>query len=129
MSIELRMLTLASLLGIVQLFLAAHLSTKQRGMKWNLSPRDEKKPDLTGVAGRLDRAFKNLMETFPFFVAAVLTVTAMRVNTNVSALGSIMYFAARVLYVPVYAVGTPVLRTLIWVCSFVGILLVMSALI
>ena len=35
-------------------------------------PRDAPVKPLGPLAGRLDRAFKNLMETFPLFAAAVL---------------------------------------------------------
>ena len=53
---ELQILAWACLLGIAQLLLAAQFSTKQRGMEWNISARDTKAPELTGIAGRLDRA-------------------------------------------------------------------------
>ena len=61
------------------------------------------------------------METFVFFLGAVLLVAYAKAETSVSALGAQLYFFARVLYVPVYAIGTPVLRTIIWFTAFVGI--------
>jgi len=128
MPIELRMLALSIVLGSVQLLAAAHSSTKQRGLKWNLSPRDEKMPDLTGIAGRLDRAFRNFMETFPFFLAAVFLVTFLKANNAISALGAQLYFFARLVYVPVYAMGTPVVRTVIWIAALIGMMMVLSAL-
>ena len=51
---------------------AAVAARGQQDLKWAAGPRDEPMP-LSGVAARLDRAFKNFMETFPFFAAAVLT--------------------------------------------------------
>lgn len=129
MPVELKMLAFSSVLGLLQLLAATHLSTAQRGLKWNFSARDQKAADLTGVAGRLDRAFKNFMETFPFFAAAALGLVVWKLNDNVSALGSTIYFVARLVYVPVYAMGTPVLRTIIWGISFVGLVMVLSPLI
>src|SRR4051812_23597740 len=120
MNTEVTMLAFACLLGLVQLLAAAHMSTSQRGFKWNLSARDEKRADLTGVAGRLDRAFKNFMETFVFFAAAVLMVTEMKTGNATTALGAQIYLVGRVVYVPVYAIGTPVLRTIVWFASTVG---------
>jgi uncharacterized MAPEG superfamily protein len=96
-------------------------------LKWNLSPRDEKTPELTGVGGRLSRAFKNFMETFPFFIAAILVVHIANRLGPISTLGAEIYLAARVLYVPVYAAGIPGLRTLIWLGSMVGIAMVLFA--
>src|SRR5215208_5962055 len=66
------MLILSVLLGIVQIVAASHAASLQRGYRWTASPRDEKVPPLRGVAGRLDRALRNSMETFPLFAAVVL---------------------------------------------------------
>ena len=128
MTIEIKILFFTVILGIVQLLVATHLATGQRGMKWNFSPRDEKMPDLSGVAGRMDRAFRNLMETFAFFAVLVILVQVTGRANSMTALGAEIYFAARLIYVPLYAVGVPVVRTLIWVGSLVGILMIGSAL-
>lgn len=42
--------------------------------------------------------------------------------------GSQIYLAARILYVPLYAMGVPVVRTLVWAAASAGILLVVAAL-
>ncbi|HEY9253024.1 MAG TPA: MAPEG family protein [Stenotrophomonas sp.] len=125
MSIEIRMLAWAIVLGVVQLLLASTTMTMQRGSKWNASARDGIPEPLTGVAARLDRAFRNFMETFAFFAAAVLAVVwAQRVDGH-TALGAQLYFWARVVYIPLYAAGIPYVRSLVWVVSMVGIVLVL----
>jgi len=48
-------------------------------------------------------------------------------QTTTSALGAQIYIWARLLYVPAYVIAIPFVRTLIWLASLVGILLVMSA--
>ncbi len=123
---ELQLLAWACLLGIAQLFFAAHFSTKQRGMDWNISARDTKAPELTGIAGRLDRAFKNYLETFVFFAVAVLVVEARRKNSDISLYGSILYLIARTLYVFIYAAGIKFVRTLVWFASLIGLFMVLS---
>src|SRR5438552_2008837 len=102
------MLTFSAVLGLAQLFAAAGGSTMQRGTKWNFSPRDQKVSELTGVAGRLDRAFKNFLETFGFFVAAVLVVVFANSGTSTSALGAQIYLFARLVYLGIYVAGIPV---------------------
>ena len=72
MTTELTMLALSIVLGLVQITIAAQASTRQRGADWNVGPRDEALPPLAGTAGRLDRAMRNFLETFPLFAAAVL---------------------------------------------------------
>ena len=127
MGIELKFLVWAIVLGLVQLLLADALVTRQRGLAWNTGPRDSS-PPLTGVAGRSERAYRNFLETFPFFAAAVLAVTvAGRADEN-SALGVQLYFWARVAYVPLYLRAIRYVRSLAWVVSMVGLALVLSPL-
>jgi uncharacterized MAPEG superfamily protein len=128
MTIEIQMLAWAIALGVLQLLLAATLSTAHRGLKWNVSARDAVVPPLTGVAARVDRAFGNFMETFPFFAAAVLAVLVSGKSDATSALGAQLYFWARVAYVPLYAAGVPYLRTMVWTVSLIGLVMVLAAL-
>ncbi|HUD41915.1 MAG TPA: MAPEG family protein [Dokdonella sp.] len=126
--IELRMLAWSVVLGLVQLFAAAALMTRQRGMQWNAGARDGVPTPLTGVAGRLERAQRNFLETFPFFAAAALAVVLTGRSDAMTALGAQLYFWARVAYVPIYAAGIPYVRSLVWVASVVGLLLVLRGL-
>ena len=128
LSIELKMLLYSVCLGLVMLMIATHLTTKQRGIAWNVSPRDKPMPELTGMAGRMDRAFKNFKETFVFFAAAILMVQATTLANHTSGLGAQIYFWARVVYVPLYAAGIPVLRSLVWLVSIIGLVMVLTAL-
>ena len=126
-SIEIQMLCWSVVLGLVQLVLATTWATKDQGLAYNLSPRDEPPPSVSTLAARLLRAFGNFRETFVFFAVAVLLVTALAKNSHTSALGAQIYFWARVAYVPVYAAGIPVVRTLIWAASIFGLVLVLLA--
>ncbi|WP_310063581.1 MAPEG family protein [Lysobacter niastensis] len=128
MTIEIQMLAWAIALGVLQLLTAATLSSLQRGAKWAVHARDGVAPPLTGVAARMDRAFGNFMETFPFFAAAVLAVLVSDQSNATSALGAQLYFWARVAYLPLYAAGIPYLRTLVWTVSLIGLVMVLAAL-
>jgi uncharacterized MAPEG superfamily protein len=72
MTIELKMLALSIVLGLVQIVLASHAASLQRGYVWTARSREEAVPAPTGVAGRLARALQNFVETFPLFAAGVL---------------------------------------------------------
>lgn len=128
MTTELYMLMWSVVLGLVQVALAATCSVGQRGLGWAASPRDEVKPPLSGIGGRLDRARANFLETFPLFVAVVLAAHLLQRHDSMTVLGAQLYFWARLAYVPAYAAGIPYLRTLIWAASIVGIVLVLAAL-
>ncbi len=125
-SIELQILFCAMALGLIQLLLAVLLVLPKVGLLYDVGPRDEPKP-LGKFGGRADRAFKNFLETFVFFAAAVLLDAALGKHTATSALGAQVYIWARLVYVPLYILGIPWLRTVAWAASFAGILMVMAA--
>jgi len=126
-TVEMQMLFCAIVLGIVQLLLATLASVSGRGMPWGIGPRDEGWPPLGKYGARLERAWKNFIETFPLFAAAVLLAHALDKHNSSSALGAQIYFWARVLYVPAYVIAIPFTRTLIWTASLVGIAMVLRA--
>ena len=128
MTTEYQMLLWTVVLGLVQLVIHVLAAIKVRGLGWAFSPRDSAMPRLEGVGGRLDRAFYNLLETFPFFAAVVLVSGSMGVHSTLTALGAQLFFWARVVYIPVYAVGLPVVRTGVWTVSVVGIVMILGAL-
>jgi uncharacterized MAPEG superfamily protein len=127
-SVELQTVFCAVLLGLVQLVLSILFSIGGRGLPWAAGPRDEGWPAIGTFGGRIERAYKNFLETFPFFLAAALLVHALGKSTHTSVLGAEIYLWARVLYVPAYALAIPFTRTLIWGASLVGILMVLAAL-
>jgi len=128
MSIEIKYLAWSIALGLVYVLIAATLGTAQRGPGWNVGNRDGEAKPLTGAAARAHRASGNFLETFPFFAAAVLAVVLTKTNTAHTALGAMLYFWARVVYLPVYIVGIPYLRTLVWAVSLWGLLQLLWAL-
>ncbi|RAO77827.1 MAPEG family protein [Dyella jiangningensis] len=128
MPVELQVLAWSIVLGLVYVVVATTLSTLQRGLGWNASNRDGDVVPLSGAAARADRATRNFLETFGFFVAAVLAVVLAQRGNAHTVLGVQLYFWARVVYLPVYAIGIPYLRTLVWAASVVGIVLVLGAL-
>ncbi len=128
MTVEIQMLAWSIVLGLAHVLLGATLMTRQRGLKWNASARDGETKPLGGVAARVDRALRNFLETYPFFIAAILAVVATQRTNADTALGAQLYFWARLVYVPVYAAGIPYLRTLVWAVSVWGLLQVLWAL-
>lgn len=128
MTIELRMLALSIVLGFVHIVIASHAKSWKYGYRWTASARDELRPPLTGTAGRLERAAANFLETFPFFVAAVLIAHLAGRHNSLTYWGAQLYFWARVAYLPLYAFGIPLVRSLIWNVAALGIALLLIAL-
>jgi uncharacterized MAPEG superfamily protein len=125
MTTELLMLALSAVLGFVHIIVSAIATTRQYGLRWNRSARDAPMPPLQVVAGRLQRALHNFLETFPLFAVAVLIADATNRHGWMALWGSQIYFYARVLYLPIYAAGIPVVRTLVWTVAALGIAMVL----
>ena len=128
MPTEIRILAFGALLLLVHIFAAVHLKTRQYGAKWNMGARDEAVPPLGPVAGRLARAQANFLETFPIAIVALLGVVIANRTSASTALGGWIWLGARVVYLPLYAFGVPVVRTLAFAVSLVGLAFVIKPL-
>jgi uncharacterized MAPEG superfamily protein len=128
MRIELYLLGATLVLALVQVLLTAHLRTRQYGIEWNAGPRDEAMPPLNPLAGRMLRAQENLYETLPLFIGAVLAAAVAGRFGLLTSLGTQLYFFGRLIYVPLYAIGIPVVRSLVWLVATAGLVLVIAGL-
>lgn len=129
MDTELTYLAAAVVLGLVQLAVAAQAFTAVQGLGYGMSARDAPPPrQQTAIGGRLDRAFRNFLETFPLAAAAILIAHLAARHNALTYWGAALYFWARLVYVPVYVAGVPVVRTAIWAAALVGIVLVLLGL-
>lgn len=126
-SVELQMLWLSTALGLVHIVLVVIFSGLAGRTGWAIGPRDAAAPPFGTIGGRLERGLKNFVETFAFFAAAVLLAQTLGKHSPMSVRGAQLYFWARVAYIPVYAIGIPGLRTLVWLASFAGIVMVLQS--
>ena len=126
MTPELLTLTLAVLLQAVQFTLYSGLAQKQVGSDYAASPRDEPR-QLTGTAGRAQRALNNHFESLALFTPAVLVITLADKSSGFTAASAWVYLAARVLYVPAYLLGWTPWRSLIWALGFLATMALLLA--
>ncbi|GGC70727.1 MAPEG family protein [Undibacterium terreum] len=127
MTFELYCVGWTLVLAIVQILLASLTRTAQFGPKWNMGARDGETPPLNPVSARLLRAQANLFETMPVFIAAILVAAIAGRTGELTHWGALIYLTARVVYVPLYALGIPVVRTLTWSISMAGIVMCLLA--
>ena len=98
--------------------------SKDTGAAYALSSRDEAK-DVSPLTGRLTRALRNFIETYPAFIGLALTLAVTGKHGGLGATGALVWFWARVVYVPVFAAGIAGLRTGVWTVSMIGLLLML----
>jgi uncharacterized MAPEG superfamily protein len=123
-STEIWVLGWSVVLLIVQV-IAQATANSDLGPRYLFSPRDEARVSKSVVAGRLLRALHNLLETYPAFVALVLALAVTGKVGGIAATGAIIWLIARIIYVILYAAGVPVLRTLIWLASIIGLVMML----
>jgi uncharacterized MAPEG superfamily protein len=128
MKTELKVLGWAIALGFLYVFVAAGMTTFERGLRWNAGNRDGDSKPLSKPTERARRASLNFLESFPFYAAATLAVVLAGHDTPDTALGAKLYFWARVVYLPIYIVGITYVRTLVYAVSLWGILKLLVAL-
>ena len=125
MTTELTVLAWGCILALVHIFVAVRFKTRQYGTKWNVGARDEDLPPPQPIVGRLARAQANFFETFPIAAAAILIVTLASLNDRWTAIGAMLWLGARLVYLPLYAFGVPVVRTIAFLVSVVGIAMIL----
>lgn len=123
MTIELTILGWTLVLALVHIALAGAFRTMETGLGFNVSARDGGGPPVGKVTARLQRAQANLFETLPLFAAAVLIAHVAGRHSDQTVLGCQLFLAARVAYLPLYAAGVPVVRTLVWAVSIAGLVM------
>jgi uncharacterized MAPEG superfamily protein len=123
-STEIWVLGWSAVLLILQVVAQATASS-DLGPTYLFSPRDEPRESKSVVARRLYRALKNLLETYPAFIALVVALVVTGKTGGLAATGAGLWLAARVIFVVIYAAGIPVVRTLVWLASLVGLILML----
>lgn len=122
MTSELTVLTLSTLLLLAHIMLAIRYKTSQYGTQWNMGARDGDMPPLNDIAGRLERARGNFLETYPIAIVALMGVTIAGKSSAITEIAAWTWLAARTVYLPLYWAGIPKVRTLVWGISLLALL-------
>jgi uncharacterized MAPEG superfamily protein len=125
MPIELTLLGASTILLVAHVMIQGQTATRDRGLAWNAGPRDGTATPLGPLAGRAARALANFQETYPAFIALALGLAVTGQTGAPGATGAILWFTARVLYIPLYLLGVPYVRSLAWTASMIGLLLML----
>ncbi len=130
MTIELLAALIVIALGLVQVVLQAGEYRRVHGVAYANTAQDAPSTAVDSVLlGRLTRALRNLHETLPFFLGVVLILALMGHSTPNTQISALAFAAARIIYLPLYAMGVPYLRGLVWTISFIALIsLVVTAL-
>ena len=126
MPTELVLLGWSAVLALVMLTIHILTTTPDLGLETAVKPRDDN-PQPTGIlAGRAKRAWTNFNETYAIFVGLTLALVVSGQTGGLGLLGAQVWLVARLIYAPVYYFGIPWLRTLVFLASIVGLVLMVA---
>lgn len=122
MTPELAALSATAFVHFATIFTAQRFLTRDVGREGNAGTREGLDEQLSPVSLRLRRATANFTENVGPFIIAVLVVVLADKTSALTAALAWLYVAARVLYVPAYALAWVPWRTLIWGVGFLATL-------
>ncbi len=112
---------------LLQAFSTSAEASKSLGASWNAGPRDVSFEPTGKIAGRAKRASANFRETYPAFVGLALVLKGDASGWGFW--GAWLWFACRLVYIPLYLGGVPYIRSLAWAGSMAGLAAMFVALV
>ena len=86
-----------------------------KNIAYFLSSRDEAL-ETTVLQQRIDRASKNLQESLPAFLTLCLLAIHLGIDASTTAT---YWIILRAIYVPLYMIGIPYIRSVVWIASVI----------
>ncbi|MFC6637086.1 MAPEG family protein [Sulfitobacter sp. JBTF-M27] len=114
---ELTLLAAYGILVLITLLLQVLGSMRTLSMGYLMSARDEPR-EVGLMTARIKRALDNSITAMALFAPAVLLLEVQDKTDNASLLACQVFLVARIIYLPVYALGVPAIRTLAWLAGF-----------
>ena len=110
-------------LTVLLALIALNGQTLQVGLP-RLAGNRENMPEYTGWVGRAHRAHLNMLENLVLFTALVLVAHVAGIHNSMTLLGAQLFFWGRVAHAVIYLAGIPWIRTVAWLISMVGLVLI-----
>jgi uncharacterized MAPEG superfamily protein len=123
MTPEIYYLIWSAALTLVLVVIAVSGAQLQVGLP-TLAGNREGLPEMTGWAGRAQRAHRNMLESLVLFAILVFAAKAASVSNATTILGAQLFFWGRVAHAVLYIAGIPWARTAAWGVSIVGLILI-----
>jgi len=122
---ELPCLELSVVLWLIHVIVQASFARAEFGDDFQAGARDVKPTPKRAITGRAHRALHNYLENYPAFIAVDLALIA---TQHTGGWGATIWIIARIVYLPLYLSGVKYVRTLCWIISIVGLLMMLARL-
>ncbi|MBM1558050.1 MAPEG family protein [Sulfitobacter mediterraneus] len=114
---ETTILAAYGLLVLLTILLQVLGSLQTLSMGYLMSARDEPR-EVGRMTARMNRALNNSITAMALFAPAILLLVVQDKTTPTTLLVAQLFLVARIIYLPVYALGVPAIRTLAWLVGF-----------
>ncbi len=116
---EITILIAYGLLVMITILLQVMGAMTQLSMGYLMSSRDDNR-GTRGMVARIERALNNSIVAMTLFAPAVLILEVLNKTNATTLLAAQVFMIARIIYLPVYALGVPAVRTLAWLAGFLA---------
>lgn len=123
LSLELTFLLWSVVTTFIQLIISLLGATQQHGLK-TLAGNRENIGSTSGWAGRAQRAHRNMLENLILFAILVIVAHIAGISNELTVLGAQLFFWGRLAYSLIYVVGIAWLRTVAFLVSILGLILI-----
>ena len=126
---ELTCLELSVVLWLVHVLVQAALGNAQTPFGYLFTARDKPAAASGVLYARATRALANYVENLTPFVAVVLALILTQRAGGAGAIGATIWILARIVYLPIYVFGIIYVRTVAWMISIIGLVMMLGRLI
>ncbi len=114
---ETTILAAYGLLVLLTILLQVLGALQSLSLGYLLTSRDEPR-EVGKMTGRLNRALDNSIVAMALFAPAILLLVVLERTSPTTLLAAQVFLIARIIYLPVYALGVPAVRTFAWLAGF-----------
>ncbi len=114
---ETTILAAYGLLIMITILMQVLGSMRILSMGYLMSARDEPR-EVGKMTARIKRALDNSVVAMTLFAPAILILVVQDKTNATTLLAAQVFLIARIIYLPVYALGVPAVRTLAWLAGF-----------
>ena len=110
---------------LLQVYGAAGIYLPAEGLMNHMGSRDNL-PEKGVMTERMDRALVNMKENLPLFITLGLMVLIVEgADQALAVKGAMIWVLARLAYVVLYLISIPLTRSVAWVVSMVGLVMML----
>lgn len=121
MTLEALSIVIYALLIFAAVSVQAAYAAVTGGLAFGFSNRECPQPGMGPAGLRIDRTLGNLKEGAIMYLPLALLAVGLNISNGWTWGAAFLTIVSRLIYVPVFYLGIPVVRTMVWAPSFVAI--------